>query len=138
MSVKILHIRTKLLLAILFSLSFSAKATDCSLIAKFSFAAGEFYARGIPQNSFVTSTFAGFMSAHRELLDDPRAVIALTEGLNTIYEVTSRMGSALNIGETLKSPQPPSEALKKTITNIAQLQLGLCMGKDDRAKLTKS
>lgn len=133
-------IKTKLAFAF-FCTAFSLNANasnDCTLLTKFSFQAAEAYAKGIPERTFITMTFAGFMNGHKELAGDPKAKLALTIGLSSIYSDVARLGSALRIGGTLKGNTDPSEPLRKKITEISQMQLGFCVGEDNRDKQTKS
>lgn len=140
MHIKLQTTKTKISLAIFFTaFSLNANASnDCTLLTKFSFQAAEAYAKGIPEKTFVTMTFAGFMNGHKELAGDAQASLTLTSGLSSIYSDVARLGSALRIGGTFKSNPEPSELLKKRITEIAQMQLGFCVSENNREKQTKS
>lgn len=111
---------------------------DCSLIGKFTFNATEAYARGISKENFVPVAWAGFAAGHSEILSNKESANAIVQIFEYVYDEASRAGAALNLGGTLKGKAEPSEYVRRKIPAVAQIELGLCVGKDNRAQETKS
>ena len=114
------------------------EANDCSLIAKFSYNAAQAYALGMTKKEFIPIAWGGFIAGHKEVLENRQYASALYQLLDMIYEDASNAGRAMHIGGKLKSRNEPTEYIRKKIVEIAQFELGICIGKDSRSEKTKS